>query len=77
MANVLLFIGRLGVSELFLILMIMLPLLLLWLYVVIEILIKPFKNDIDKVVWLLVVVLLPVLGFILYYAFGRSRLARS
>ncbi|MBF9255307.1 PLDc N-terminal domain-containing protein [Pontibacter sp. 172403-2] len=73
MANVLLFIGSLGAFELFILII---P-ALLWLYALVEILTKSFKNGTDKIVWLLVVLLLPVLGFILYYAIGRSRLVRS
>lgn len=73
MANMLLYIGDLGVTEL---LIALIP-SLLWLYAVVEILTKAFKNGTDKIVWLLVVLLLPVLGLIIYYIFGRSRLARS
>jgi len=75
MANAFLFLGSLGRTEILIIVMI-LVFGLLWLYALIEILTKSFRNDTDKIAWLLVVVLLPVLGLILYYAIGRSRLAR-
>ncbi len=78
LATILLLIGGFGATELILMLI---PVLLLvvvvvpWLYAVIEILTKPFKNDVDKIAWLLVVLLLPGLGAILYFILGRSKLA--
>lgn len=31
------------------------------------------SNNSNKVVWILVIILVPFLGFILYFMFGRSR----
>jgi hypothetical protein len=38
-----------------------------------DILRNQFKNQSDKLIWVLVVLLLPVLGSILYYAIGRAQ----
>lgn len=72
MANLLLFIGGLGPIELFIFLI---P-FLIWGYAVVEIVTNDFKAPVDKVVWLLVVLLIPVLGVIFYYLLGRSKLAK-
>ncbi|WP_266203861.1 PLDc N-terminal domain-containing protein [Pontibacter kalidii] len=67
-----LFIGGLGLMEL---LILLIP-LVIWGYVVIEIVTGTFKDSIDKMVWLLVVLLVPFIGVILYYLIGRRKLAR-
>lgn len=71
MSNLLLFIGGIGVVEIFILLI---P-LLIWGYAIIEIVTGTFKDSIDKVVWLLAVLMIPVLGVILYYLIGRRKLA--
>jgi hypothetical protein len=38
-----------------------------------DILRNQFKNQSDKLIWVLVVLLLPVLGSILYYVIGRTQ----
>lgn len=73
MSNLLLFIGGIGVVEMFILLI---P-LLIWGYAVIEIVTGTFKDSIDKVVWLLVVLMIPVLGVIFYYLIGRRKLANQ
>jgi hypothetical protein len=70
MANFL-FIGGLGLMEL---LILLIP-LAIWGYAVIEIVTGTFKDSIDKVVWLLVVLLVPFFGLLLYYLMGRRKLA--
>jgi low temperature requirement protein LtrA len=47
--------------------------LILWVWVLIDILKSRFETEITKVVWLLVVLLLPVLGLILYLLLGRKQ----
>lgn len=69
MSSSLLFIGGFGVAELLL-----MP-LLIWGYAIVEIAAGTFKDSIDKVVWLLLVLMVPVLGVIFYYLVGRRRLA--
>lgn len=71
MTNTPLFIGGLGPLEL---LIFLIP-VVIWGFAVLEILTNSFKETVDKIVWLLVVLLIPVLGVVFYYAFGRRRLA--
>ena len=43
-----------------------------WLWVLIDILKSEFE-DANKIVWLLTVILLPLLGVVLYWFFGREQ----
>lgn len=45
--------------------------LILWVVAVVEIL-KSNKDMINKLLWILIVLLLPVIGLILYFLMGRS-----
>lgn len=72
MSSSLLFVGGLGTAELLLILV----LLLLWGYVILEIVTGTIRDSIDKLVWLLLVLLVPVLGVVFYLLVGRRRLAK-
>ena len=45
---------------------------LLWVWTLIDILKNDFKKDINKIIWLIVVVFVPV-GFIIYLLFGRGQ----
>ena len=61
--------GNLGFQELLLMLIvIVIPLIAL-----IDILKSNFREGVNKIVWILVVLLLPVLGSILYFIIGRSQ----
>ena len=44
----------------------------LWIYCLIDILNNKFKQN-DKIVWVLVVLLLPILGSILYLFIGKNK----
>ena len=44
----------------------------LWIYCLIDILKSKFEQN-DKIVWVLVVVLLPILGSLLYLVIGRKK----
>lgn len=44
----------------------------LWIWAVVDIIKSDFKDTIMKVVWLLLVVFIPLLGFILYVVVGRA-----
>lgn len=46
--------------------------LIFWLYCLVEISKSQFKSKIDKVVWVILMITMPVLGTILYLAFGRE-----
>ncbi len=47
----------------------------LWIYCLIDILKNEFEQN-DKIIWLLVVILLPVLGSILYLFIGKAKKVR-
>ena len=72
MSNLLLFIGGLGKTEI-LIIFFFLSTLLIWGYALVEIVTSTFEDSIDKVVWLLVVLMIPVLGVVFYFLVGRRR----
>jgi len=46
--------------------------ILLWIYSLIDILKNSFEKN-DKIIWALVVLLIPILGSILYILIGRKR----
>ncbi|MGV8138108.1 MAG: PLDc N-terminal domain-containing protein [Mangrovibacterium sp.] len=64
--------GLIGPQELVLILLIIGMMFLLPLIALISILRNSFEGN-DKLIWVLVVLLLPVLGSILYFLIGRNR----
>lgn len=64
--------GLLGPQELLVIFLIIGMMLLLPLIALISILTNSFEGN-DKLIWVLVVLLLPVLGPILYFLIGRSK----
>lgn len=47
--------------------------LALWVYAIIDIVRGGFKNEGDKIVWLVLVLLVPVLGTVLYYLIGQKQ----
>lgn len=46
---------------------------ILWIIALIDILKSDFKDSNGKIIWLLLVIFLPVLGSILYFAIGKSQ----
>ncbi len=48
----------------------------LWFYALIEIIQHKFKDN-EKIVWLLLVILLPCIGTILYFWFGRKSILQE
>jgi hypothetical protein len=44
----------------------------LWIYCLIDILKNKFEQN-DKIIWILVVILLPILGSILYLFIGKNK----
>jgi len=50
--------------------------LILWIYVLIDILTSEFTGN-NKLIWLLLVLLVPLLGVILYFAIGRKQKVKS
>jgi hypothetical protein len=47
--------------------------LALWVYAVIDIVRGGFKSEGDKIVWLVLVLLVPALGTVLYYLIGQKQ----
>ena len=71
--NILLFIGGIGGLEILLILVFLGIPLALWLWALVDLVKSDFKNSINKLVWLILIVFLPVLGAILYLLIGRGQ----
>ncbi len=59
----------LGINEILVILFV----LVLSLIALIDILKSNFRESVNKVIWTLVVVLIPIFGAILYFIIGRSQ----
>jgi len=64
----------LGSTELIVVIILFLGIIpfLLWLWALIDILKTEFTED-NKIIWVLVVVLVPLIGFILYFFIGRDQ----
>lgn len=60
-----------GVPELIVILMIVIP-FIFWIWAFVDIIKNEFTGN-NKIVWLLVIIFVPVLGFILYFLIGREQ----
>ncbi|MFN8363131.1 MAG: PLDc N-terminal domain-containing protein [Cloacibacterium normanense] len=45
----------------------------LWIFALIDILKATFKDSTNKIIWVLIVLLLPVLRFILYFILGYQQ----
>jgi len=45
----------------------------LWIFALIDILKSNFKDSTNKIIWVLIVLLLPVLGSILYFIFAGQQ----
>ena len=64
--------GMIGPTELILVLVILVFALLLPLLALVDILKSKFEGN-NKLIWVLVVILLPILGTILYFLIGRNQ----
>jgi hypothetical protein len=62
----------LGGAEILILLFIVIPFLIIPVIALIDILRHEFNGN-DKLIWVLVVLLLPVLGSILYFIIGREK----
>ncbi|PRY07413.1 phospholipase D-like protein [Pontibacter ummariensis] len=71
--NVLLFIGGIGVIELFLVLLFLVIPVGLWLWALIDMLQSDFTDKTNKLIWAIVIIFVPVLGALLYLLIGRSQ----
>jgi hypothetical protein len=45
----------------------------LWLWALVDVLTSKFENSIEKLIWLVAIVFVPVLGAILYLVLGRKQ----
>ncbi len=45
---------------------------ILWIWALVDILKSNFKDDATKVIWVIIVILLPILGSILYFILGKN-----
>lgn len=63
--------GNLGLGELILILILLLP-VIFWVVALVDILKSNFQGN-NKIIWVLVVIFLPLIGAVLYFAIGRSQ----
>lgn len=71
MNGILLFLGGIGGWEVLLLSAIVIP-AILWLWALIDCLKSNFNNN-NKLVWVILIVLAPFLGAILYLAIGRGQ----
>jgi len=47
--------------------------MILWFWAMIDILKNKFESDIIKVMWVLIILLLPLLGLLFYFFIGRKQ----
>ncbi|MBX5439189.1 MAG: PLDc N-terminal domain-containing protein [Thermoflavifilum sp.] len=47
--------------------------LILWIWALVDIIKSRFESDTTKIIWIVVVILLPLLGSILYLIIGRNQ----
>jgi hypothetical protein len=73
----LLFLGNLGATEIVVILLIFLLPLVLWIFAIVDLIQRQFEDQTNKIVWALVILLIPFIGSILYLIIGRKGGMRS
>lgn len=61
-----------GMNEL-LLLLVFLPVVALWIFIVIDVFKGQFQNPLDRGLWLLIVIFAPFIGALLYLAIGRKQ----
>jgi hypothetical protein len=66
----LLFVGGMGTQEVLVVLSVF---LVLPAYALIDILTSQFRDSTNKLIWVVVVILVPLLGSLLYVALGRNQ----
>lgn len=71
------FISGIGALELSVIVIPMLLMFALWIAAIIDIVRSNFSDQNQKLVWILIVVLVPLIGTILYFALGRTGRAKA
>ena len=71
--SILAFMGGLGGFELLLITILFILPLFLWIVALVEVLKSEFKNPNDKLIWVIVILLFPIIGALLYFIIGRNQ----
>ena len=69
----LLFLGGLGGWELLIILLFFIVPGILWIVALIDVLRSEFDDSINKLIWVLVILLFPIVGAIIYFVIGRNQ----
>ena len=69
----LLFLGGLGGLEMLIILIILIIPGILWIIALIDVLRSDFKDSINKLIWVIVILLFPIVGALIYFVLGRSQ----
>ena len=72
MLNFILAIG-IGGFELLLILVFFLIPAVLWIIALVDVLKSDFKDSINKLIWVLVIILFPIVGAIIYFMIGKKQ----
>ena len=67
-----LLLGALGGAEIIIILSIFIIPLFLWLIAIFDLLKREFEDSTNKIVWALIILLIPFLGSILYFIIGKK-----
>ncbi|WP_181308999.1 PLD nuclease N-terminal domain-containing protein [Rufibacter sp. XAAS-G3-1] len=70
------FIGNLGAGELIILSILFIP-AVFWIWALIDLLTSKFSNSIEKLIWLIAIIFIPVLGAILYLMIGRRQKRRD
>lgn len=65
--------GKIGSTEIILLVFFIIPLIVLPLVAIVEILKSDFKDGSAKLLWFIVVFFVPLLGWILYFTMGRKQ----
>ncbi len=68
----LLFLGNLGATEIVVILLFFLLPVVLWIFAIVDLIQRQFQDQTNKIVWALVILLVPFFGSILYFLVGRK-----
>ena len=71
--SILAFLGGLGGFELLLLTIFFILPLFLWIIALVEVLKSEFKNTNDKLIWVIVILLFPIIGALLYFIIGRNQ----
>ncbi|MGB3780467.1 MAG: PLD nuclease N-terminal domain-containing protein [Tunicatimonas sp.] len=66
-----LFIGGMGGGEIMIILLFLLLPILAWVVALVDIIRSQFRSDTDRLLWIVVVTLAPVLSVLIYLVLGR------